>query len=369
MNRATLDSMSTDQLLEEARRLSIPAIETRRNSHLRERLIDALMSHMETNAPIIETLRSDPPIRSTAVTEESTGSKDARAEFQRSSDRQVSVESTSASLNAMLTRFCESMTTQMSQNQRTLEQLIVAVNRNVSAESSSTHSTSSALPATIDRSNVDREIPRSSAFSMVSSAQAVNLLASQIPMFGGQEEEDVLQWTQRIERVAQIYQVTEDVVLLAASSKLAEIAKRWFDLGSGIMIESWQRFREAIIRCFSRRIPFPVVMQKMEARRWNFPKETFQEYAMEKLALMHTLQLSEQDSIHLLINGIESLSLRSTAISLKAETIDQFLQDIYRVAAVSACSDRRGENSSDKTGKPRDIPCKTCGKKGHPHSV
>lgn len=200
MNRATLDSMSTDQLLEEARRLRIPTIETRQKSHLRERLIDALMSHIEANTPARELMGSDSPIPHKVVSEQLASLEDTRTEVQRPLESQASAESLSASLNTMLTKLCETMMTQMSQNQRTLEHLVVAVNRNVSVDSGPSHSTSPVLPTTINRGNVGSEFPRSPAFSMVSSAQAVNLLASQIPMFGGQEDEDVLQWTKRIER-------------------------------------------------------------------------------------------------------------------------------------------------------------------------
>lgn len=96
----------------------------------------------------------------------------------------------------------------------------------------------------------------------------------------------------------------------------------------------------------------------------EFSEKTFQEYAMEKLAVMYTLQLSEKDSIHLLINGISSLALRSTAASLRADTIDQFLEDMYNVTSVSPGPDKRGGASTEKTGKAKDFPCKTCGKNG-----
>lgn len=41
--------------------------------------------------------------------------------------------------------------------------------------------------------------------------------------------------------------------------------------------------------------------------------KNFQEYAMDKLALMRNLKLSDEDSIQLLIKGIGSFALRATA--------------------------------------------------------
>lgn len=94
------------------------------------------------------------------------------------------------------------------------------------------------------------------------------------------------------------------------------------------MLESWEGFREAILKRFKRKILFHVVLQKIEARKWNFAKESFLDYALEKLALMHLLNLPSEESIHLLINGISSRALRATAASLRAEIIDDFLEDM-----------------------------------------
>lgn len=38
-------------------------------------------------------------------------------------------------------------------------------------------------------------------------------------------------------------------------------------------------------------------MQKVEARKWNFPKESFHDYALQKMKLMNNLQMPKQDRI------------------------------------------------------------------------
>jgi len=55
---------------------------------------------------------------------------------------------------------------------------------------------------------------------------------------------------------------------------------------SGSMLESWVGLKDTLIKRFERRIPLHVAMQKIEAHKWLFHKETFQEYAMKKLSLM-----------------------------------------------------------------------------------
>jgi len=59
---------------------------------------------------------------------------------------------------------------------------------------------------------------------------------------------------------------------------------------------------EALISHFGRLMLFhEVAMQKIEARRWSPQKESFQEYVMDRLAIMSDLQLTPRDSIQLLI--------------------------------------------------------------------
>lgn len=50
----------------------------------------------------------------------------------------------------------------------------------------------------------------------------------------------------------------------------------------------------AIISRFKKKIPYGVTLQKVEARKWLFYKESFSDYALEKLALLQPLKLAEQ---------------------------------------------------------------------------
>jgi len=70
-------------------------------------------------------------------------------------------------------------------------------------------------------------------------------------------------------------------------------------------------------------------MQKVESRKCIFSKESFSDYAMDKLALMAPLKISEKNSIQLLINGISSLAIKVTVASLRINSIDEFLRDIH----------------------------------------
>ncbi|XP_067214809.1 uncharacterized protein [Linepithema humile] len=176
---------------------------------------------------------------------------------------------------------------------------------------------------------------RNSVLSSVPAAQAISLLASQIPSFGGTQDENIELWLRKVERVSRIHCVSEDITLLAATSKLTKLAREWFDLDTGTINDTWTSFKQAVIRRFHRQIPFCVIVQKVEARRWNFTKETFQEYALNKLRLMQNMNLSDSDAINFLISGIGSASLRATAASLDAITVDQFLEKMHNITIVS----------------------------------
>lgn len=121
-------------------------------------------------------------------------------------------------------------------------------------------------------------------------------------------------------------------------------------------------------------------MQKVEARKWNFVKETFQDYAMEKLVLMKNLKLPERDTIHLLINEIDSRLLRELAVALRVHSVDGFLEEMQRITASSGESFKKPQSSFTKsqnikvpskdssatdTNQAKDIFCVNCRSKGH----
>jgi len=78
-------------------------------------------------------------------------------------------------------------------------------------------------------------------------------------------------------------------------------------------------------------------MQKVESRKWIFSRESFSDYAVNKLALMALLKLPDEDSIQLLINGISSVAIKATAVSLRVNSLDEFLKDIQHITAT--CND------------------------------
>ncbi|KMQ87213.1 hypothetical protein RF55_13571 [Lasius niger] len=101
--------------------------------------------------------------------------------------------------------------------------------------------------------------------------------------------------------MARIHRAPNDITLLAATSRLVKVARKWFDLSSGSVIESWAGFREASLKRFTKKLLYHVAMEKVKAQKWNFGKESFLEYAMDKLALMHNHNLPADSTVYLLL--------------------------------------------------------------------
>jgi len=95
-------------------------------------------------------------------------------------------------------------------------------------------------------------------------------------------------------------------------------------------------------------------------------KETFDQFALAKLALMQGLDLPTRDKIHLLIGGITSGSLRATALALASETIEDFLDKMRSIAEGCAETTKKvGYNAGDS--KPTGKTCRNCGGANHHH--
>lgn len=370
MERARLDSLSLDQLREEASRYNLPISESR------DALIDDIMTHLERHGPLIDMFSN----QSTQGLRPSPASQPAEAE-------QPPESVNTGTLIQVLSQFTTQMQQQQQQQQQLMQQIyqfmIRERNVHMSPGGHSQISTEANIPL---MQMTGSEVSRQSTLSSVSPANAVNLLALQIPEFGGREEDNVRLWIQRVGQISHIHRVSDDITLLAAISKLKKMAKEWFDTLSGPALQSWSNLREAMLKMFDRRIPFSILIRRVEARRWIFSKETFQQYAVNKLSLMHALDLPVQDKINLLIGGISDRMLKSSATavaSLYSDSMDQFLDKMYHLTTATTDWERKAvsvksnsfkdayaknvgkKGSSSKDNKDSEVTCFYCKAKGH----
>lgn len=84
---------------------------------------------------------------------------------------------------------------------------------------------------------------------------------------------------------------------------------------------------------------------------------------MDKLSLMHNLNLDEGSTIHLVISGIQSRSLRETAASLNSSSIDRFLDSMHQITSVSADTDKKLPAEA-KSFKSKEVASKSSSREG-----
>jgi len=268
----------------------------------------------------------------------------------------------------------QQLSSQMKSVLETLASISNASLASPTATISNTHSSVSGTP----------EWRTPSVITSVSTTQAVTYLSSQLYPFSGTEDEDVDIWIKRVDQAAAVHGVSDSVKLLCATGKLQGHARDWFDFSP--FTGEWLVFKNAITKHFKKRIPFYIVMQKVEARRWNYNKESFLDYATAKLKLIHPLNCSARDQIQLIIGDISSLSIRSAAASIDTDDVDIFLDRMCNIT--NACGnlpkktspiptrrdkDKAKENlgpsqkrsSSPKNYVAKDVTCNYCKSKSH----
>lgn len=374
MNRERLDRMSTDQLREEADKYHLPS------SGNRGSIIDVIMSHWERHGPAPDWLGGDEqqedgmhrnvsPVAAAQADEEPVTA---------SRLRQV-LQAVTADMMLRQKEMQQQQLQFMQQQQQQFSQLaeMLTARREVPTAEQYARSTAVAEqngPAgerrgsTSSRTQIESTSPIMRAPYGCQPGNTVKWLASQVPEFGGSDEENVQAWVNRIDKVAQVHGATDAVVLLAASSRLSKSARKWYEIQTGEVLESWISLRREIIKIFDRKVPFYKAIQKVEARRWNTQKETFDRYAIDKMALMQRLELPVPDSIQLLIGGINQSSLRITALSIKAVTMESFLDQMRHITEGLSEAEKRSSSGFGKPTRPKEDACRNCGKKGHFHT-
>ncbi|CAL1686650.1 unnamed protein product [Lasius platythorax] len=364
MDRQQLEELTFEQLQVEAIRYGIKPPQDR------DACLEAIAQQIERGPPSIDLMGSSTGQLPQRTTEAGCSQTTATTQVNASSSSGIAPTSTESSLMQM----CSLMLEQGRQHQILMQQMFAAMNLNNQA-SSIPVAVPTAQSHVSDTSQQDLRPSLSSA----STGQAVKLLSTHLLDFSGTEDEDVESWVNTIERVARIHGASNDILLLAATGKLKKTARKWLELNITNLIESWLYFREAVIKRFRRPVLFHVTMQKVESRRWNHMKESFHDYAMDKLVLMKNLNLPERDSIDLLINGVGSRSTRELAAALKVYTIDDFLEEMHRITTASGEALKKSPSFARKnyvakaatTPNPKDTNqtketfCVYCRTKGH----
>jgi len=79
--------------------------------------------------------------------------------------------------------------------------------------------------------------------------------------------------------------------------------------------------------------------------------------------MIHGLDLSPRDVIYLIVGGIMSAPVRAAALSLSAETVEDFVDRIRNIA--EGCLETNKKTGSVNKNKVK--PCRNCDDAGHAH--
>ncbi|XP_029679179.1 uncharacterized protein LOC115245167 [Formica exsecta] len=196
MDPLQFDKMSTEKLKAETRRYRLPSTDDR------NKMIEQLLAHYESNSPAVDLLSQR---QATQVQEEHTG---------------VAMNALATAITNQMQQMQQAMLQQHLQQQELLRQLLQPLTRDQQQERANQGSSyQSRQPRSEAPSPSSQGQSQHSAISAAPSTHAVSMLASQIPEFGGQEDENVDLWVKRVEQVSRIHGAHEDITFLASTTR------------------------------------------------------------------------------------------------------------------------------------------------------
>nr|XP_012147359.1 PREDICTED: uncharacterized protein LOC105663389 [Megachile rotundata] len=228
-------------------------------------------------------------------------------------------------------------------------------------------------PASMQPSNqqiMNAASPSPSAGSQSSALQnwnQVKFTVKLIPPFSGQEEDKVITWLERIGNIGRIYQLSDEVLVLAAVNQLQGRALSWYNRQPIETISSWEDFKFHVRAYFERKESVTVTLSRVGSRTWRMYSEKFADYAEDKLKLMQSLTLTEKEKIELLADGIKDPSLRRFALDTWATTVPEFINHIRKITEDNVAQRPETSKKSLPVVRPssnRKI-CAHCKKSGH----
>ncbi|KMQ85320.1 hypothetical protein RF55_16201 [Lasius niger] len=107
-----------------------------------------------------------------------------------------------------------------------------------------------------------------SAQSRLKGGNVVEIISPQIPIFEGYEKENIRKWLEQVDYVEGLHEINENILLLAATSRLAGNALDWYNRQSTAVISSWAEVKKGLLEYFQRKVSFMLAMSKINKRVW-----------------------------------------------------------------------------------------------------
>ncbi|CAL1682461.1 unnamed protein product [Lasius platythorax] len=213
--RTRLQILTEEQLQEEANDLEL------NTEGPRERLLDRILDHYVRNTNLMEARvpeqSGDPPLIQIAATPEG------------------SQASTQPVISGDMAQILLGIHQQIQAQSKLMEQLT-----RLMAQSPGTHQVG---PPTENPPQGETLLSGRSGSpgysqSRLGGGNTVKMISPQIPIFEGSEKDNIKKWLERVEYVGNLYEISENMLLLAATSCLAGNALDWYNRQATTVISS-----------------------------------------------------------------------------------------------------------------------------------
>jgi len=211
-------------------------------------------------------------------------------------------------------------------------------------------------------------VSTSSRHAVANNWSQIKYITKLIPSFSGKDEENILNWLDRVTYVARVYNITDEVLLLAAIGQLRGRAADWYNRQPLRTISSWDEFKFQVRNYFERKESYAMTHSRISSRIWKSHSERFVEYAEDKLRLMQLLTLTEREQIELLADGVRDPHLRRLVLTTWAQTVPEFIEQVRRMTDDEVQARIRDGRRWRVDGRPLmagDGVCYNCKKPGH----
>lgn len=196
-------------------------------------------------------------------------------------------------------------------------------------------------------------------------------LANLIPEFAGREEDDVINFFQRIEAVKRVYKPNEDCLLLVVISKLSGSAKKWFNSKPEYIDLDLDQLQVEMKKVYGSREDKLTLRRRFEMRKWK-KGEKFMDYYQHKVILENKIGLSEDELVAYIIDGFDNVTLQNQARMARLTALDD-LQSVMKEVRNSSYDKNISvkKSSSESDSKTTDeksttsIRCFNCNETGH----
>ena len=180
-------------------------------------------------------------------------------------------------------------------------------------------------------------------------------ISCQIPIYNGNSSEtDVYDWIKIVDDVKAMYMVDDKTIKVLATNKLANNAKKWYDTLENMCTKTWEETKVELVDMFGDGEDLGMLMGRIRARKLK-RDERVEDYFHDKCAMARRAKLTEAETIHHLIQGIDNFTIRTQLLTARSKTTKDVLQLLKLLAP-------------ELKSKPK-VNCEFCKKGGHTSDV